>query len=73
MPRYAGEPQHLDHKITLALDTNRVTRADACAAHLSVPRAEAIRRAIDLLYLTLFSSNPIDSTMQSGDTEGASQ
>lgn len=72
MPRYAGESQKLNHKMTLALNTERVQRADACGDHLGVPRAEAIRRAIDLLYLTLFSSNPIDSTMQPSD-EGNTQ
>jgi hypothetical protein len=64
MPRYAGEPQNLKHHFSLALDDARLTRSDACAAHLGVPRAEAIRRAIDFFHLSLFSSKSTGATIQ---------
>lgn len=64
MPRYAGPPRNLDHKITLALDNEHRARADACAVWLDIPRAEAIRTGIDLLYITILSLKSTDSTLQ---------
>lgn len=67
MPRYAGPSRKLTNKITLALNEADTQRADACAARLGVPRSDAIRTGIGLLYITLLSQKPIGATLQPTD------
>ena len=69
MPRYSGPSKKLTHKMTLALDDDTYLQANACAEKESVPMSEAIRRAIQLRYITICLSKSIDRTMHPTEQE----
>lgn len=65
MPRYAGPSKQLTQTIKILIDRARLAHLDEDAAALHIPRAEAARRAFDLLHFTISSQKPTDATMQS--------
>lgn len=70
MPRYKGPSRGLKHKVETLLTDDGLKHLDASCAALSVPRAEALRQAVEVQYFTIFSSKPTDATIQPNDTQG---
>ena len=64
MARYPGQPRNLTQKLNILLDETTLLHANNNASALGVPRNEGIRRAIDLLHASLFSTVPTSATIQ---------
>jgi hypothetical protein len=70
MPRYKGPSRGLKHKVETLLTDLGLEHLDASCASLKVPRSEALRQAVEVQYVTIFSSKSIDATIQPTGTEG---
>lgn len=69
MPKYEGPPRGLKHAVRTLLDDAGLEHFKASYTFLKVAPSEALRRAIELQYLSIFSSKSIGATIQSSDTE----
>ncbi len=69
MPKYKGPPRGLKTPVRTLLDETGLAHFKASCAFLKVLQAEALRQAIELQYITLFSSNPTSATIQPTDQE----
>jgi hypothetical protein len=67
MPRYSESREKFPVHIELQLTREQNRRALALAKHYRVSRPEAIRRSLDLHYLTIFSQSSTDQTDRSGE------
>ena len=71
MPKYKGPSRGLKHRVETLLDDAGLEHFNASCVFLKVPQSEALRQAVELQYITLFSSKSISSTIQPNDITGA--